>query len=116
VILGSQRFESALELHENTTPNTGTLILSGELTIQDAKALKKVVLDALLKTDICLLDLKTVSQYDLASLQILYAAYKSSKEQNKTLALAGKCPNTFSKAVTEAGFDSFQWLGFGEGN
>lgn len=110
-----QRFTSELIVNENASPNTSTLIFSGELTIQDAKALKEILLEALAKSDICLLDLKTVYQCDLAGLQILYAAFKSAVAQNKTLSLTSECSNSFAKAVSDAGFDSIRWLGFGEG-
>lgn len=61
-----------VEMHETDTQLT--LILSGELTIQNAQVFKAALLDGLQRGKALALDLAQVSELDSAGAQLLYYA------------------------------------------
>lgn len=109
-----QRFESKFVAETKGMKKQGTLRFSGDLTVQDAIAIKESVLEALSKADTCALDFDLVNVFDLSSIQIFYAACKSAAAKKKKLELEGECPNVFRNAVLNAGFEKIEWLCFGE--
>ena len=108
-----QRFESEFVVEKKGKKNLGTLRFSGDLTVQDAMPIKETMLESLSKVDSCSLDFNLVNNFDLSSIQIFYAAWKSAISKKKKLELKGECPNVFRNAVLDAGFEKVEWLCFG---
>ena len=109
-----QNFKSDLTLAKKSKVKKGTLVLSGELTIQNATSLKESLLDALNDVETCELDLTDVSQIDLAGIQVLFAAHKSALNRKKSLSFSGECPELLREAVVTSGLDCVDWLCFGQ--
>ncbi|MBF0136277.1 MAG: STAS domain-containing protein [Magnetococcus sp. DMHC-1] len=84
---------------------TGTLTLSGDLTIQHAQELKEALHDAIVQTMHLNLNFKDVDRVDLAGIQLLCSAHRSILERKKTLALVSPVPDTFKEAIRTSGFD-----------
>ncbi|MBF0155065.1 MAG: STAS domain-containing protein [Magnetococcales bacterium] len=84
---------------------TGTLTLTGDLTIQHAQELKESLLEATLQSMHLNLNFKDVERVDLAGLQLLCAAHRSLLGRKKTLAVVSQVPDSLKEAVKAAGFD-----------
>lgn len=68
------------------------LVAGGRLTIQDASALKDLLVEAYEAGDTLVLDLSQVDGLDLACAQVLLSARDTFEEANKTMRLAGDLP------------------------
>ncbi|MBI4847891.1 MAG: STAS domain-containing protein [Nitrospirae bacterium] len=83
------------------------VVITGEMTIQNASALR----DALIQSTECaehvILDLKDVTEIDLSCLQLLCAAHRTSVNSQKSLKLKQDYPEILKKAVTEAGYSRY---------
>ncbi len=102
---------------EITTKNNGssvTLTLQGNLSIRWASELRKVLQDCFEASDICLLDLSGMTAIDLAVVQMLYSAWKTSKAHNWQFRLEGDPPDEFKQFVSDAGYADLDWLCFGQ--
>lgn len=67
--------------------NTGNLIISETLTIEDASQLKSAVIEALAAVTHLNIDLSGVTAIDLCCLQLLCSAHRTSFTRGKTLSL-----------------------------
>ena len=80
------------------------LTLGGELTIEQAVEIKKVLITALGNTTRLILDLENVREADLTCLQLLCSAHRMSVRLNKRLILSGKRSEAFRNLCKTAGF------------
>ncbi|MBF0558031.1 MAG: STAS domain-containing protein [Nitrospirae bacterium] len=78
--------------------------LSGNLTVENAAALKEVLMSALSRSQRIIVNLEHVEDADLSGLQLLCSAHRISTHLNKNVALAGPCSETFMEALETAGF------------
>ena len=102
-----------VSLNFDDTVKTAELKLGGDLRIQHAAELKKVLTDTLEKAETTLLDLEEAEGFDLSSIQLLYAFHLASVNSKKSFRLIGDCPEQFRVAVENAGFAWADWLCFG---
>ncbi len=86
------------------TGDSCMLALGGELTIEQAVEIKKVLMTALGNTARLILDLENVSEADLTCLQLLCSAHRMSIMLNKRLILSDKRSDAFRKLCKAAGF------------
>ena len=84
--------------------NKKTLIINGELTIHNAAAVQGVLIRSLESQDDLTISLEAVSDVDLSFLQLLCSAYKTSKELNTHMTMAGNCPEVFKDTSRNAGY------------
>lgn len=80
------------------------LMLDGALTIERANELKEMLLDALRENEHVALNLEKVTAVDLACLQVLCAAHRTSVGSNRHLTLQGKRPEVLERIMVDAGY------------
>ncbi|MBF0426185.1 MAG: STAS domain-containing protein [Magnetococcales bacterium] len=85
---------------------TGTLTLTGDLTIQHAQELKESLLEAALQSMHLNLNFKDVDRVDLAGLQLLCAAHRALLERKKGLTVVSQVPDVLKEAIKTAGFEN----------
>jgi len=81
-----------------------TLVMEGNLTIQQAGAVREELQSALKKGQHIELDMEAVKAADLAFLQLLCSAHRTSVNMGKTLAFKGEIPAVFRKSVEDNGY------------
>ncbi|MBF0142432.1 MAG: STAS domain-containing protein [Magnetococcales bacterium] len=81
----------------------GTLVFSGDLTIQVANALKSALVDATGRVDHLVLDLSGVGRVDLTALQLLCVTHRKFLKSGKQVTLSGAVAETFKVAVDATG-------------
>lgn len=93
-----------IDLSVNDSGDTGTLILSGSLTIQHAAQLKETLLEGISSVRRLLINLSDLERADLATIQLLFAAHRTLKEKNKVLDIEGNLPEAWRSAVKDSGY------------
>lgn len=81
-----------------------TLMVSGEVTIQNALGFRDALKEWIEKSDNLEMNLGGVADADLTCLQLLCSTHRSLMDMKKTLTLVGELPESISKAAREAGF------------
>jgi anti-anti-sigma regulatory factor len=81
-----------------------TLVLEGDLTIQKASAAREELQIALKKVEHIELDMEAAKAVDLAFLQLLCSAHRTSLNMGKTLAFKGTVPPMLKKSVQDNGY------------
>lgn len=84
--------------------STGTVTLSGDITIQHAVTLKETLLEGISKTSSLVLNLEQVERVDLATIQVLCAAHRAITKKEKNLVVAGSVPANVRETIKEAGY------------
>ncbi len=84
--------------------STGTLLLSGSLTIQQALPLKEALLRAVGEADQLVINLEQIENLDLTALQLLCAAHRDWIKRGKKVTREGSVPEIVSRNVRESGF------------
>ncbi|WP_130471401.1 STAS domain-containing protein [Candidatus Magnetaquicoccus inordinatus] len=93
-----------IDFSVDDTGSTGTLILSGPLTIQHALSLKETLLKVGGDVKHLILNLDQVSSLDLTALQMLCAAHREWVKKGKKLTREGNVPDIVNRVVRESGF------------
>lgn len=83
---------------------TGTLVLSGSLTIQYAQLLKDALIKAVGETKRLVLNMEQVEQMDLTALQLLCVAHRNLMQAGIPLDMEGAIPEIVSEVVRKSGF------------
>ncbi|MEO5339160.1 MAG: STAS domain-containing protein [Magnetococcus sp. MYC-9] len=83
---------------------SGTLMLSGSLTIQQAMPLKELLLRAVGEVNQLTINMEQVERLDLTALQLLCAAHRDLLKSGKQCVRQGTLPDALQRAVREAGF------------
>lgn len=81
-----------------------SILLDGDLTLQNAESLRKAFLKALVESDNVSLVFKNVRNVDLSCLQLLCSAHRSAARLQKRLAIEGAVPKALKDAADEAGY------------
>ena len=89
------------------------LTINGEMTIQNADALKNILIQSLEYENDLVLNLENVTDVDLSGLQLLFSAYKTRMELKKDFTLNGNCPEVFKEAAGDAGYSPHTSCGSG---
>jgi ABC-type transporter Mla MlaB component len=87
-----------------TSQEKKTLVLKGNLTIEKAAATKVMLQDALNNAQHVELDIESTGEIDLAFLQLLCSAHRTSVTLGKTLLFKGAIPAIFKKSVEDNGY------------
>lgn len=80
------------------------LALKGALTIERVSDLKNMLIEAFSRKDHVVLDLKGVTEVDLACLQLFCSAHRTSLEMHKQMTLESGQSEAFQQAVRDGGF------------
>jgi len=83
----------------------GLLIADGELTVKQAADFKDTLTKALSEVDRLEINFDTVTEVDLAFLQLLCSAHKTCVDANKTLSITGGQSEALKKAIKDAGYE-----------
>ena len=83
---------------------SGTLLLSGSLTIQQALPLKETLLRAVGEVNQLKINLEHVEGMDLTALQLLCAAHRDWIRNGKKVTREGAIPEIVHRIVRESGF------------
>ncbi|MBF0193087.1 MAG: STAS domain-containing protein [Magnetococcales bacterium] len=86
--------------------STGTMKLSGDLSVQNAATLKEALLDGLNSSETLVIDFAKVERMDLSTVQLLCATHRAINESNKNLVIAGTIPAIVKETILEAGYTS----------
>lgn len=82
-----------------------TLRLEGELGIQRASELKKILLEAQGRVKNLILNLEGVTGTDVSGLQLLCALHRTAMNEDKGLTVIGNASPSFRQVVKDAGFE-----------
>ncbi len=80
------------------------LSINGSVTIENANALKKVLIDLMDQTDSLLINISDISEVDVTFLQLLCSAHKTMISRNRTLTISERCPESFHKTISNSGY------------
>jgi len=86
-------------------PDARTLIVNGEMTIQNAGEIRSALLEAFAGVEVLSLDMADVTEIDLAGLQLLCAAHRTSTTDKKSFSISGTENETVKSMIRDAGFD-----------
>jgi anti-anti-sigma regulatory factor len=84
---------------------TGLLVADGKITVQQAGDFKDTLTKALSEVDRLEINFDTVTEVDLACLQLLCSAHKTCVKANKTMSITGRQPEVLKKAIKDAGYE-----------
>ena len=84
--------------------DTITLVLEGNLTIVRASDAKVELQEALKNAQHIELDIESAREVDLAFLQLLCSAHRTSINMDKTLVFQSAIPEIFKKSVEDNGY------------
>ena len=99
-------FKSRLDL----SGSTGTLIFSGDLTIESAANLKQTFIDALNQVSCLVINHESVDNFDLSYLQLLFSLSNTTTSPGNTFSFSGKHPDDFITLLKDAGCPEYIWL------
>ncbi len=78
--------------------------ISGELNIENASALKDILISSLEKTESVVVNLENLTDVDLSCLQLFCSAYKTADASGKCFTISGNCSLVFKDAIKDARF------------
>ncbi len=84
-----------------------TLSINGELTIQNAAELQKVLIECLEETMHLTLNIENVTEIDMSCLQLLCSAHKTTIKAEKHFSINGSTSCFFQEAVNDSGYQQF---------
>lgn len=94
-----------IEFSLDSANATGTLVLSGSLTIQHAQPLQSALIKAVGESNKrMVINLEQVESIDLTALQLLYATHRDLKNMGKVFDVVGVIPDIVRQTVRDAGF------------
>lgn len=90
---------------------TTSVAFRGDLTIQSAGEVRRVLREALDSRQTIKISLKNIESIDLSCIQILCAAHKTAFKANKQLTFDAVLPETAIRAIEQAGFHCLKTCG-----
>lgn len=94
-----------MDVKKEESGQARTLRLDGDLGIQRASELKKVLLEAQDGVKNLILNLEGVTGADVSGLQLLCALHRTVVKENKGLTVTGDISPSFGQAVRDAGYE-----------
>ena len=83
------------------------LSINGDLTIQNAAELQKILIECLEDTAHLTLNIENVTEIDMSCLQLLCSAHKTTLNTDKGLSIDGSPSAIFQEAVNVSGYQQF---------
>jgi anti-anti-sigma factor len=81
-----------------------TLKVSGELTIENAEALRRMLIQSMEGRSRLLLDLMSIESVDIAGLQLLCSAHRTAFHQQQELVFLSGIPEVLKQTVANVGY------------
>jgi len=95
---------SIQQMNQADAPGTRIVVVSGDMTIQNAGEIRNLLLEAFSCGEGVCLEMDKVTGVDLAGLQLLCAAHRSSMTDKKHFRVCGTDSESIKSVVREAGF------------
>jgi anti-anti-sigma regulatory factor len=95
---------SIKQVNQAEAPGTITVVLSGEMTIQNAGEIRNALMQAFSAGEGLILDMNKVSAVDLAGLQLMCAAHRTSIAEEKHFSVSGIYNEAIKSVIMDAGF------------
>ena len=86
------------------TGSVGVLTVNGAMTLQQIDKMKAALMKLISGSEHVVVNLEDVTDIDMACLQLLCAAHRTSTALNKNFTITGNRPEIFKNMVNEAGF------------
>jgi anti-anti-sigma regulatory factor len=86
------------------TGKKATMIICGEVTIQNISEFKQHLLRLQEAADDLALNIEGIGQADVACLQMICCAHRTWLQMNKRLTIEGSIPAEFAKILKESGY------------
>jgi Anti-anti-sigma regulatory factor (antagonist of anti-sigma factor) len=99
-----------IEFQIDQGTQNGFLVLSGRLTIHEAKEIKEIFTDSLNQVNNLTLTHGDVEEYDLSYLQLLFSLHKTAAEKNKTFRINDNQPEEFHNIIKRSGIPALFWI------
>ncbi|HIJ82862.1 MAG: anti-sigma-factor antagonist [Magnetococcales bacterium] len=93
-----------IDFSVNDSGDTGTLVLSGGVTIQHAVQLKETLLEGISVAKRLVVNLSDLEKADLTAVQLLCAAHRSLNDKGKSLDIEGNIADAWHSAVKDSGY------------
>ncbi len=87
------------------------LTINGELNIQNASALKELLINSLKDTESLVINLENITKVDLSCLQILCSAHKTAISSKLNISLSHGSSDAFVDAVKDSGYLRYSGCG-----
>lgn len=94
----------------NATPIKGSkpkninITIEGDFNLHNAEEIKQQLLQNVKNAQHITLDLKNITDFDLSSLQILFALHKTIKNSNKNITLNYQLPDELFSVINHCGY------------
>ena len=95
---------SIQQMNQADAPGTKIVVVSGEMTIQNAGDLRNALMEAFSEGDGVCLEMGKVTEVDLAGLQLLCAAHRTSITNKKHFSISGIDTEAIKCVIRDAGF------------
>jgi anti-anti-sigma regulatory factor len=95
---------SIKQVTQAETPGSITVVVTGEMTIQNAAEIRNALLQAFSDGERLILKMDKVTAVDLAGLQLLCAAHRSSIADKKHFSVSGIYNEAIKSVIMDAGF------------
>jgi anti-anti-sigma regulatory factor len=95
---------SIQQMNQVDAPGTKIVVVNGEMTIQNAGEIRNVLLGAFSDGEGLCLEMGKVTEIDLAGLQLLCAAHKTSMTDKKPFSVSGIDCEAIKTVIRDAGF------------
>jgi anti-anti-sigma regulatory factor len=95
---------SIQQMNQADAPGTKIVAVSGEMTIQNAEEIRNVLLEAFSDGEGVCLEMGKVTEVDLAGLQLLCAAHRTSITDKKHFSINGINNEAMKCVIRDAGF------------
>jgi anti-anti-sigma regulatory factor len=92
------------QVNQADAPGTRIVVISGEMAIQNAGEIRTVLLEAFSQGEGVCLELGKVTGVDLAGLQLLCAAHRTSMTDKKHFSISGIDTEAIRSVIRDAGF------------
>ncbi|MDT8441444.1 MAG: STAS domain-containing protein [Desulfuromonadales bacterium] len=93
------------EWRYNEAEESGQLILSGDLTIDEITVIREQVLEAFARTDRLAIDISAVARFDIAGLQLLCACHRYAGAHGRTIQLQTGSNQALRDIVRQIGME-----------
>ncbi len=100
-------FSPGMPITVNQSESLSLIRLDGEVDITSAVELKKVLLQTLGSGKPLRLEVGTVTDLDITTLQLLWAAARDARRSGSNFTLMGQIPKEIATVVADAGFETF---------
>ena len=95
------------QMDKADAPGTKIVVVIGEMTIQNAGEIRNALLEAFSEGEGVRLEMGKVAEIDLAGLQLLCAAHKTSMADNKHFSINGIDNEAIKSVIRDAGFPRY---------